>query len=71
MSSLRGRISRSFTEPRRGTQLPYLVYIEDGLDTLKADNTIYWRQESVRLEYYFRTKEKRMEANIEAILLNN
>ena len=55
----------------RGTQLPYLVYVEDGLDTLKADNTLYWRQESVRLEHYFRTKEKRMEAEIEATLLND
>lgn len=54
----------------RGTQLPYLVYVGAGQDTYKADNTFYWRQDTFRLEYYFREKSGLMEAEIEVTLLD-
>ena len=50
---------------------PYLVYIGNGQDTLKADNTHYWRNNRYQVEYYFTTKNESNEAAIEDALLSN
>lgn len=48
---------------------PFLVYIGSGQDTLPADNTLYWRENTYRVEYYFKTKNEANEKAIEDILL--
>lgn len=50
---------------------PYIVYIGNGQDTMDADNTHYWRQNTYQVEYYFTTKNESNEAVIEEKLLEN
>ena len=50
---------------------PYLVYIGGGQDTLNADNTHYWRQNTYQVEYYFTEKNEALETEIEDALLRN
>lgn len=49
---------------------PYIVYIGNGQDTMKADNTVHWRNNTYQVEYYFTTKNEANEINIEDALLN-
>lgn len=50
---------------------PYLVYIGEGQETFKADNTFYHTRNTYQLEYYFTEKDESEEAAIEKILLDN
>lgn len=50
---------------------PYVVYIGNGQDTMQADNTHYWRENTYQVEYYFTTKNESNEAAIEQALLDN
>lgn len=50
---------------------PYLVYIGDGQDTFKADNSYYWKNNRYQLEYYFTKKNEAKENAIEKCLLDN
>ncbi len=54
-----------------GTALPYLVYVGEGQETFKADNTFYFKQDSFRLEYYYTEKNVLMENEIETALLDS
>lgn len=47
------------------------MYIGEGQDRFKADNTIYYRRNRYRVEYYFIEKDEDKEAVIEGLLLNN
>lgn len=49
---------------------PYVVYIGGGQDTMEADNTIYWRENTYQVEYYFATKNEANETAIEDALLS-
>lgn len=49
---------------------PYVVYIGGGQDTMEADNTIYWRENTYQVEYYFATKNEANETAIEDALLD-
>lgn len=49
---------------------PYIVYIGNGQNTLQADNTHYWRENTYQVEYYFAEKNEANEASIEEALLN-
>ena len=49
---------------------PYIVYIGNGQNTMKADDTVYWRNNTYQVEYYFTTKNEANEINIEDALLN-
>jgi len=55
-----------FSKPQ---EAPYIVYIGNGQDTLPADNTLYWRENTYQLEYYFKEKDEAKEKAIEDILL--
>ena len=50
---------------------PYLVYIGEGQETFKADNTFYHKRNTYQLEYYFTEKDEATEAAIEELLLGN
>lgn len=50
---------------------PYIVYMGNGQDTFKADNTIYHKQNAYRIEYYFTEKNETNEDDIETALLEN
>ena len=50
---------------------PYIVYLGYGQDTFKADNTIYHKQNTYRIEYYFTEKNEANEDDIENALLSN
>ena len=46
-----------------------LLYACWGQNNLPADNTLYWRENTYQVEYYFKTKDESKEAEIEEILL--
>lgn len=48
---------------------PFLVYLGNGQNTLDADNTHYWRQNTYQLEFYFEKKDEAQETSIEDALL--
>ena len=48
---------------------PYIAYIGSGQNTMDADNTHYWRQNTYQVEYYFTEKNETLEADIEDALL--
>lgn len=50
---------------------PYIVYIGGGQNTMDADNTHFWRENTYQVEYYFTEKDEAKEAEIEEALLDN
>lgn len=48
---------------------PYLVYIGNGQDQFKADNTIYTKENVYQVEYYFTEKDEAAEEMLEQALL--
>ena len=50
---------------------PFLVYIGNGQDTFKADDTFYYSENRYQIEYYFTEKDEAEEARIEKCLLDN
>lgn len=50
---------------------PFLVYIGNGQDTFKADDTFYYTENRYQIEYYFTEKNEAEEARIEKCLLDN
>lgn len=50
---------------------PYIVYIGNGQETMQADNTHYWRENSYQVEYYYTEKNEANEAAIEDALLGS
>lgn len=49
---------------------PYLVYIGDGQEQLRADNTVYSKKNSYQVEYYFTKKDEAAEDALEQTLLD-
>ena len=47
------------------------VYIGSGQENMKADDTLYWRENTYQVEYYFTTKNESQEKAIEDILLQD
>lgn len=60
-----------FTDKSSPGSPPYLVYLGNGQDNFKADDTYYYTVNRYQLEYYFTTKDEAEEAKIEKILLDN
>ena len=60
-----------FTKKSAPKEPPYLLYIGEGQETFKADNTFYHARNTYQLEYYFTEKDETKEAAIEKILLDN
>ncbi len=50
---------------------PYIVYLGNGQNTMKADDTIYWRENTYQVEYYFKQKNEANEKAIEDALLGD
>lgn len=50
---------------------PYIVYIGSGQNSSAADNTLYWRENTYQVEYYFTSKNEAKEFEIEQTLLDN
>ena len=50
---------------------PYIAYVGAGQDTFKADDTIYHKRNTYRIEYYFTEKDESKEETIESTLLSN
>ena len=48
---------------------PFIVYLGNGQDVLRADDTHYWSQNTYQVEYYFTQKDETAEAAIESVLL--
>ena len=48
---------------------PYIVYIGNGQNQFRADDTRYWHENNYQVEYYFTTKNEANEATIEEKLL--
>lgn len=47
---------------------PYLVYLGTGQDEFLADNTVYYKENNYRIEYYFKAKNEEYESAIEDAL---
>lgn len=60
-----------FTEKNSPSDPPYLVYLGNGQDNFKADDTFYYSNNRYQLEYYFTEKDESKEAAIEKVLLDN
>ena len=60
-----------FTKKSAPEAPPYIVYLGNGQDTFKADNTFYYSKNSYQIEYYFTEKDEEEEAKIEKVLLDN
>lgn len=50
---------------------PYIVYIGSGQSSQKADDTLYWRENTYQVEYYFTEKNEATEEAIENVLLSD
>lgn len=50
---------------------PFLVYVANGQDQMRADNGVYLKANTYRAEYYFITKNETEEAAIEKTLTDN
>lgn len=48
---------------------PFIVYIGSGQDQAHADDTVYWRDNTHQVEYYFTQKSESNETAIEDALL--
>lgn len=59
-----------FKDKDKPTAPPYIAYIGNGQDTMKADDTIYWSNNRYQVEYYFTKKNEANEASIEQALLD-
>lgn len=57
-----------FTNP---ADPPFLVYMGNGQNQFDADDTIFWKENDYRVEYYFTEKDPSMEETIETALLAN
>ena len=56
-----------FKEP---VEPPFMIYMGEGQESFIADNTMYVRGNTYRVEYYFTKKSKDTEAKIEQALLD-
>lgn len=50
---------------------PYIVYIGNGQNQFKADDTRYYHNNLYQIEYYFTQKDESNESAIEKALLDN
>lgn len=57
-----------FTNP---AEPPFLVYLGNGQNQDHAQDTIYWKLNQYRIEYYYKAKDPDMEETIESTLLAN
>lgn len=51
-----------------GTKLPYMVASGTGSDNFHADSKVYEKKFGIQLDCYFKSKDEKKEAAIEAIL---
>lgn len=49
---------------------PYITYIGDGQNQVFAEDTCFFSQNIYQVEYYFKEKNEKLEANIEKLLLS-
>lgn len=61
----------AYSHFRKRQELPYIVYSGSGQNTMAADNTWYYRQNTYQIEYYFKEKDEANETAIEDALLDN
>ncbi len=50
---------------------PYVAYLGNGQNTMIADNSIYWRENTYQVEYYFSEKNEEMETAFEDVLIGD
>ena len=50
---------------------PFIVYLGSGQDNMKADDTLYWRENTYQVEYYYTEKNEEQENAIEEVLLSD
>ncbi len=50
------------------TELPYLIFIDEGKNTFIADERVWTKETKIRLELYFETKSPSLEDRVEAKL---
>lgn len=65
------KIPVAYSHFQKPVEPPYLVYIGNGQDNFKGDNTLYWRENTYQLELYFKEKDEDLENSVEEILLED
>ena len=61
----------AYSHFRTKQEPPFIVYLGNGQDVLRADDTHYWSQNTYQVEYYFTQKDEANEAAIEKVLLDD
>lgn len=59
----------AYSHFREPVEPPFLVYLGSGQNNLAADDTLYWRENTYQVEYYFTMKDEDLEEVIEDTLL--
>lgn len=65
------RLPCAYMHFKKPVNPPYIVYFGNGQENLPADNTLYWRENKYRVEYYFTEKNESNEASLEDALLGD
>lgn len=60
-----------FRDTDKPKKPPYIVYIGNGQNQFKADNTRFYHNNLYQIEYYFTQKDESNESAIETALLDN
>lgn len=50
-------------------QPPYVTYFGNGQNRMLADSTLYWRENTYEVQYYFTKKDEELEKTFEDALL--
>lgn len=61
----------AYSHHKTAVNPPFLVYLGNGQTQFEADSTIYWRQNTYTVEYYFTVKDEAQETSIEEQFLAN
>ena len=61
----------AYSHFRTKQEPPFVVYLGNGQDVLRADDTHYWSQSRYQIEYYFTQKDETKEAALEKVLLDD
>lgn len=61
----------AYSHFKKPQELPYIVYIGSGQNASSADNTLYWRENTYQVEYYYTQKNEQQESEIEQVLLDD
>lgn len=58
----------AYSHFKQKQKLPFIVYVGNGQEQFVADNNFYYKQNSYRIEFYYKNKNEKIEEKIEKAL---